>query len=79
MSLVDLATVTGCHDQHQQHGVVARVDDPVVTGADPPLPVTADELLPTGRPGLLGQQLDGACTVLGSGARRIFVIRFVLW
>jgi len=48
------------HSQHEyeQLTVVDLIDDPIVTGADPPFTRTAYEALGGGRSWLLGQELE---------------------
>lgn len=57
-AVVDLAPVSDCYDENEQHVVVDLVDDPVVAGAYSPVAVSADEFPGSARLGLGCQQFD---------------------
>ncbi len=58
-SLIDVPSMADGDDEDDKDLVVYLVDDAVVTGADPPFALTADQLLGSSRSRLAGQQLDG--------------------
>jgi len=58
-TFVDVAAVPNGDHQDDQHVVVDCVDDSVAAGTDPPIALSADQLLGPARPRLIGEKLDG--------------------